>query len=147
MTKDAILTILRDVAEAEGGDVGLRRFLELSGLKEKQIVGAHWATWNEAKREAGLGTVGFVRPRIDTQTAVPAVVDLLTKLGRWPTEAELRPAKRSDGKVPTVKVFRRLEQDRQFLKELRAYCETRRRTSASSQTGYGSSEIDRGAPQ
>ncbi|OFW15641.1 MAG: hypothetical protein A3F70_06780 [Acidobacteria bacterium RIFCSPLOWO2_12_FULL_67_14] len=125
MTKDAILTILRDVAEAEGGDVGLRRFLELSGLKEKQIVGAHWATWNEAKREAGLGTVGFVRPRIDTQTAVPAVVDLLTTLGRWPTEAELRLAKRSDGKVPTVKVFRRLEQDRQFLEELRAYCETR----------------------
>jgi Meiotically Up-regulated Gene 113 (MUG113) protein len=130
MTKDAILNLLRDIADAEGGDVSLRRFLALSGLKEKQVVGAHWPTWNEAKREAGLGTVAFVRPRINEESVLPVVAELLAKLGRWPTEAELRLAKRQDNRLPSVKVSRRLERDREFLKDLRAYCETKPHLSA-----------------
>lgn len=125
MTKDAILRLLRAVAAAEGGDVSYRRFTALSGLKEKQIVGVHWATWNDAKREAGLGTAVFLRPRLNEERVLPAFATLLAQLGKWPTESELRLAKRRDAQFPSVKVSRRLESDHEFLANLRAYCETK----------------------
>lgn len=77
MTKDQILRQLREIAADEGGDVSFRRFVELSGLKEKQIVGAHWPTWNDAKREAGLATAAFVRPRLAEESVIPAFAALL----------------------------------------------------------------------
>ena len=125
MTKDAILRLLRDIAEAEGGDVSFRRFRDLSGVKEKQVVGAHWATWNDAKREAGLATAQFVIPRIQDESVVPAFAALLVQLGKWPTESQMRLAKRRDKAIPSVKVLSRLTTDREFLKKLRAHCETR----------------------
>ncbi len=124
MTRDSILEKIRDIADSEGGDVSFRRFLALSGLKEKQIVGAHWATWNEAKREAGLGTAVFARPRVDEEGVIPVFAQLLVQVGRWPTESELRLAHRRDASLPSVKVIRRLEKDRDFLKKLRAHCES-----------------------
>lgn len=124
MTKDSILRRIRDCADAEGGDISLRRFLAVSGLKEKQFVGVHWATWNEAKREAGLGTAVFARPPVDEKAVVPVLADLLAQLGRWPTESELRLAHKRDANLPSVKVIRRLEKDRDFLRKLRGHCES-----------------------
>ena len=103
--------------------MSLRRFIALSGVKEKQIVGAHWQTWNDAKREAGLGTAAFLRPRLAEESVVPAFAALLVQLGKWPTESALRLAKRRDGQIPSVKVSRRLENDPEFMEKLRTYCE------------------------
>jgi len=85
MTKNDILKLIRNFAAREGGDVSFRRFIALSGVKEKQIVGAHWPTWNDAKREAGLGTASFVRPRLAEESVLPAFAALLAQLGKWPT--------------------------------------------------------------
>jgi len=123
MTKEEILRLLRSIAADRGGDVSFRTFLAASGLKEKQIVGAHWATWNDAKREAGLSTGVFVPPSLDEDVVLTATATLVAKLGKWPTESQLRLAKKHDQRVPSVKVFRRLEQDREFMTKLRAYCE------------------------
>jgi hypothetical protein len=125
MNSAEILMLLRDIAEAEGGDVSLRRFLTLSGLKEKQVVGAHWPTWNAAKSEAGLGTVAFVRPRINEERALPAFAELISHLGKWPTQSELRLARKRDEAIPSVQVSWRLLRDHDFLKRLRAFSETK----------------------
>jgi len=125
MTKNDILKLIRNPAAGEGGDVGLRRFIALSGVKEKQIIGAHWPTWNDAKREAGLQTAAFMRPRLAEESVLPAFATLLAQLGKWPTESALRLAKRRDGQIPSVKVSRRLENDPEFMEKLRDYCKAR----------------------
>jgi hypothetical protein len=124
MSKDDVLRLLRDIADDEGGDVSLRRFLALSGIKEKQIIGVYWPTWNVAKQEAGLGTKSFVRPRINVEVVVPAFAALLVQLDKWPTESELRLAKRTDERIPSVQIAQRFASNREFLTKLRAYCET-----------------------
>ena len=123
MTKDSILKLLREIAEVEGGDVSMRRFIAMSGIKEKQILGVHWPTWNDAKREAGLETQAFARERLQDDSLIPAIARLMSTLGRWPTENELRLAKKQDSKVPSTKVFRRLLNDRNFLRKLHTHCE------------------------
>lgn len=130
MTKHSMLRMIRDAADAEGGDISLRRFLAASGVKEKQIVGTHWATWNEAKREAGLETAVFVRPRIDEKAVIPVSADVLLQLGRWSTESELRLARKRDPNIPSVRTIRRLEKDREFLRKLRGHCESHPRLAA-----------------
>lgn len=123
MTKNDLLKLIRNFAALEGGDVSLRRFVALSGVKEKQMIGAHWPTWNDAKREAGLRTAVFVRPRLAEGSVLPAFAALLVQLGKWPTESELRLAKRRDRQIPSVKVSRRLENDPEFMGKFRDYCE------------------------
>lgn len=123
MNKTEVLKLIRSFAEEEGGDLSFRRFIALSGIKEKQIVGAHWQTWNDAKREAGLKTAAFRRPRLAEDAVIPAFAALLVQLGRWPTENALRLAKKRHDQIPSVKVSRRLEHDPEFLEKLRTYCE------------------------
>jgi hypothetical protein len=130
MTKDEIIILLRDVADAEGGDVSLRRFIELSGVGEKQIVGVHWPTWNAAKREAGLRASQFARPRLDEATIVQAFAGLLAELGKWPTESEMRLAKRRDDQIPSTRLLRALVSNGPFLAKLRAHCEADPRLAA-----------------
>jgi hypothetical protein len=125
LNKDGILAQIRDVAESQGGDVSLRRFVELSGIAERQFIGVHWATWNEAKQDAGLGANTFFRPRVDEDEAIPEVAALVAQIGRWPTDRQLQMAKRRNARIPTKKVFRRLTADAPFLRRLRDYCEER----------------------
>ncbi len=54
MTKEAILSQIRQAAGERGGRIGLAAFLKATGIPEKQILGKHWATWNEALTEARL---------------------------------------------------------------------------------------------
>ena len=130
MSKEKILDLLRDIAHDEGGDVSMRRFVELSGIKTKQIVGAYWPTWNDAKREAGLDTEEFSRERLNEDSVLPSVAGLLASLGRWPTQNEQRLAKKQNSRVPSVRVFTRLTTDRGFLTKLQAYCESTPATGA-----------------
>ena len=122
MMKDEILNLLRDIAGTEGGDVSMRHFMALSGIKEKQIVGAHWPTWNDAKRDAGLDTKPFVRERVQEDPIIPSIAVLLSTLERWPTENELRLAKKKNASIPSTRVFRRLSVDRNFLCKLETHC-------------------------
>src|SRR5205085_1814587 len=74
------------------------------------------------KNQAGLQTRAFAQPRLEHDSVVPPIANLVSRLGRWPTEAELRLAKRSDPGVPAVKVVRRLEADADFMASLREHC-------------------------
>jgi hypothetical protein len=123
--KADIVALIRDVAESQGGDVSMRRFIELSGIKERQFIGVHWATWNEVKQDAGLETNTFLQPPLDEDKVIPDVAALVAQLGRWPTDRQLQMAKRRNGRIPTRSVFRRLTTDTPFLRRLREYCSER----------------------
>ncbi|HUX73992.1 MAG TPA: hypothetical protein VMV25_08915 [Steroidobacteraceae bacterium] len=89
VTKEDILAAIQRAATARGGRIGLAAFLEETGIPEKQILGKHRATWNEALSEAGVKTTSFKKPRTPEDTVLETVAQFVVRLGKWPTENRL----------------------------------------------------------
>lgn len=126
VTKEFILDEIRRLAQERGGRIGLRAFLIASGIPEKQILGRHWATWNEAVADAGIETASFARPRTPDESVLEALANLVGQLKKWPSENELSLARRRDASFPSLKVFRRLRAAGDIPARLRAHCVGRR---------------------
>jgi hypothetical protein len=101
MTKQAILLEITRAAAERGGRIGLAAFLERTGIPEKQILGKHWATWNEPLTEAGIETASFEKPRTPEETILESFAKLVVRLGKWPTENELSLERRRDSSFPS----------------------------------------------
>src|SRR5882672_767991 len=125
MTKEQILSDIRRVAKQRGGRVSLDAFLAATGIKEHQLLGTFWATWNEAVAEAGLPTSRFARPKTEESSIIEPFADLVERLKKWPTQNELLLERRRDGSFPSLKVIRRLSQAPAFASKLAAYCTDR----------------------
>lgn len=125
MTKEAILTEIRRLAGERNGRIGLRAFVKATGIPEKQILGKHWATWNEAVADAGIETATFARARTPEQSALEAFAQLATQLKAWPTENQLSLARRRDPGFPSLKVFRRLRSAGDLPAKLLKHCADR----------------------
>lgn len=122
MTKEAILSEIRRAAAERGGRIGLAAFLECTGIPEKQILGKHWATWNEALTEAGIETASFERPRTPEETVLEAFAKLVVRLRKWPTENELSLERRRDSSFPSLGVIRRFRKEGHFKAKIVAHC-------------------------
>ena len=122
MTRDEILSEIRRMARQRGGRVGLKSFLKATGIPEKQILGKHWATWNEALTEGGIATTSFRRPRADETSVLEAVAHLIQRLRKWPTENEFSLERRRDSSFPSLKVIRRLRRSGTLVRKLQAHC-------------------------
>ena len=105
MTKEAILSEIRRAAWERGGRIGLAAFLKATGIPEKQILGKHWARWNEALTEAGINTASFKKPRTQEESVLEAFAQLVVRLGKWPTENELSLERRRDSSFPSLGVI------------------------------------------
>ena len=125
MTKEQILSDIRRVAKQRGGRVSLDAFLAATGIKEHQLLGTFWATWNEAVAEAGLPTSRFARPKTEESSIIEPFADLVERLKKWPTQNELLLERRHDGSFPSLKVIRHLSQAPAFASKLAAYCTDR----------------------
>jgi hypothetical protein len=125
MTKESILSEIRRLAKERDGRVGLKAFLKATGIPEKQILGRHWATWNEAVKDAGLETASFMRPRSSEASVLEAITQLVARLQKWPTENEFSLARRSDSSFPSLKVIRRLRAEGTLPAKLLAHCADR----------------------
>jgi hypothetical protein len=125
MTKEKILSVIQELARDRGGRIGLATFLKATGIPEKQILGKHWATWNEALTEAGIATASFGKPRTPEEPVLEAVVLLIARLQKWPTENELSLARRRDSSFPSLKVIRRLRREGNLPGKLLAHCNNR----------------------
>lgn len=125
MTRDDILSEIRRVARERGGRVGLAVFLKETGIPRKQILGKHWATWNEALTDAGIATTSFVRPRTEEKSVLEAVAQLIQRLKKWPTENELSLARHRDSSFPSLGVIRRLRRSGSLAPKLQAHCADR----------------------
>ncbi len=125
MTKEAILTEIRRVAGERNGRIGLRAFVKATGIPEKQILGKHWATWNEAVADAGIETSTFARVRTPEESALEAFAQLATQLKTWPTENQLSLARRRDPGFPSLSIFRRLRSAGDLPARLLKHCADR----------------------
>lgn len=125
MTKEAILSEIRRLARERNGHIGLRAFVKATGIPEKQILGKHWATWNEAVTDAGIETASFARARTPEESALEAFAQLAARLKKWPTENELSLARRRDPAFPSLTVFRRLRSAGDLPAKLLKHCTDR----------------------
>ena len=125
MTKEAILAEIRRLAGERNGRIGLRAFVKATGIPEKQILGKHWPTWNEAVVDAGLETAMFRRGRTPEESVLEAFAQLASQLKTWPTENQLSLARRRDPSFPSLKVFRRLRSAGDLPAKVQRHCAAR----------------------
>ena len=125
VTREAILAEIRRLADDHDGRIGLRVFLKATGIPEKQVLGKHWATWNDALKDAGIRIATFARPRTPEEPVLEALAQLVATLRKWPTENELSLARRRDSSFPSLKVIRRLRAEGALLTKLQTHCAAR----------------------
>jgi hypothetical protein len=122
MTRDELVAEIQRVATASGGRIGLRAFCKASGVNEHEILGNHFARWNDALMAAGIPTASFLRPRTDETAVLEAVARLISRLERWPSENDLKLARREDSLFPSFPVIRRLIRNRTLAQKIAGHC-------------------------
>jgi hypothetical protein len=125
MTKEELLAEIRKRGTKQGRHLSLRAFCRGTGIAEKQVLGVHWVTWNEAIAAAGLNPRSFARPRADEATTFEALAQFIQRIGHWPTENELRRERHETPSFPGLKVFLRLKKAEPLSRKLAIHCAER----------------------
>ena len=89
MEKERIVSEIRRTTEENGGvPLGWRPFGKLTGIAESRWRGRYCRSWSEAALEAGFEPN---RPKEahDREALVAALTRLTSKLGRFPTQADV----------------------------------------------------------
>ncbi len=125
MDKAHILREIKRPADANGGvPLGWRRFLTETGIKQSDWFAVHWARWSDALCEAGYEpnqlTEGY-----EPEELLDRVAQLVTELGRLPTNADMRFQANKDSAFPSDKTFRQRWSKPELVAELREYCQSR----------------------
>jgi hypothetical protein len=147
MKKEQILSDIRRIGKQRGGHVSLDAFLVATGMKEHQLLGKYWATWNEAVAKAGLPTAHFFRARTEESSVIGAFADLVERLKKWPTQNELLLERRRDVSFPSLKVILRMKNTPLFASKLAAYCTERGNLSIAAQIATERMEAEQAEPQ
>lgn len=123
LTKQHILSEIQRLATIYGGRLSFRKFCEESGLKEHQILGMHWARWNDALAEAGVkNTNSFFQPKTDDDAVIEAIAQFIKQLGKWPTDNDLLIERRRNEAFPSIKVIRRVRATSPLAPRIVSYC-------------------------
>jgi hypothetical protein len=120
---------MRRLGQRDGGRLGMKTFMAETGIPEKQILGAHFANWNEAIVAAGLTPQVFAREKADEAATVELLAQFVQRLGHWPTENELSLERRrtvsTSEPFPSLKVIRRINRSSGLGKIVTAHCRER----------------------
>lgn len=107
LTKEDVLREIRRIAAENGGVApGKVAFFDATGIRESHWSGRWWTTWGAAVREAGFEPQRL-NPRLDDEFVLAAAADIVQKLGRFPTSAEIRFQCNADPALPSHNTFRR----------------------------------------
>lgn len=106
MDKPQILHRLRQLANERGGHIAIRAFVEATGISQRWLRDQPWFQgWNALLSEAGLETKNFKVERTPPQRIVEAVAELAVRLGKWPTEDELRRERAQNTSFPSPTII------------------------------------------
>ncbi len=121
--KAHIIGEIRRTADANGGvALGWRRFEQVTGIRHYDWFGQYWSRWSDAVLEAGCQPNLMVQA-YDESFLVERLALLTRRLGRVPTQGDLRFATKNDSAFPSEKVFRRLGLKPQRAARVLAYCQ------------------------
>jgi hypothetical protein len=123
MDREQIIREIQRTAKANGGvALGWRRFEEETGIRYYDWFGQFWTRWGDAVREAGFEP-NRMSEAYDDEFLLRQLAQLTRRLGRVPTQGDLRLATKGDHEFPSEKVFRRLGSKPQRASRIIAFCE------------------------
>lgn len=123
MEKEHIIREIRRTANANGGVVlGWRRFAEESGIRYYDWYGQYWSRWADAVCEAGFEP-NRMSEAYDDEFLLDQLALLTRRLGRIPTDGDLRLARKNDSVFPSKNAFGRLGSKPQRAARIVAHCE------------------------
>jgi hypothetical protein len=107
-TKARILDEIKRTAHANGGaPLGRDRFEEETGIAESAWRGKFWARWGDAQKEAGFDP-NLPPAAHEKIFLVERLAALAVQLKRFPTQAEVKLARRADPTFPSHNTFSKL---------------------------------------
>ncbi|KZS61228.1 GIY-YIG nuclease family protein [Mycobacterium pseudokansasii] len=105
-TREEIIAAIQQATAHEGGQpVGYRRFETLTGITRGAWYGVYWTKWADALSEAGLEP-NQANQAADKEAVLQLIAELVRRMGRLPTEGDLRIARRSDATLPSMRMLR-----------------------------------------
>lgn len=121
-SREHIISEIQRTAEANGGTpLGKSRFLSETGIRESDWLGRFWAKWSEALAEAGYDN-NTMTSRLEDDAVLEALAGEVRRLGRIPTSAELRLARRDNPAFPSHNVFSRFGPKTALIARLADFC-------------------------
>ena len=125
MDKEIILKEIRRTADANMGcPLGVRRFESETGIKRSHWQ-KHWTRFADAQREAGF-TPNEKTPPYEKDDVLGKLTDLTRKLGRVPTDGDLKftTANQSDFPDPAT-IRKKISTKREIVRSLIEYCKNK----------------------
>jgi Meiotically up-regulated gene 113 len=117
--REEIVAAIQQATAHDGGKpVGMTRFETLTGITRRTWQGIYWATWGDALREAGYEPNALDQRRGEDERLTEAA-SMVRRLGKVPTENELRLASRDDPTLPSRNAIRALGGRDQVAAKLR----------------------------
>ena len=123
MSKEEYLELIRKHAADAGGSIGLRQFCRATRMPEKHFVQFGFSNWNAAVAAAKLPLASFFRPRTPENEVVEAFTRLVARLGKWPTENDMKLERQQDNTFPSLQVVRRSSQSGALARHVATFCE------------------------
>ncbi len=124
MEKQFIIAEIKRTARENGAPLGHRKFESETGIRPYEWQG-HWAKWNDAVAEAGLGPNSKSSAYSD-EFLIGQLVLLIRELGRFPTNGDMRVKSRNGSDLPTEKTYRRrFESKFRLIHGVLDYCKGR----------------------
>lgn len=120
MDKQHIIDEIRRTSK-DGKAIGQKLFLTETGIRAHEWHGKYWAKWGDALVEAGFGENEW-QVAYDEADILEKLVDLTTRLGKYPTKAEMQLERRKDVGFPSPHPIRRLGSKKQIIEKLIGYC-------------------------
>jgi len=125
MKKELVLQEIKRTSEENGGvPLGWRKFVQVTGIREADWLGKHWARWSDALREAGYSpnqmTAGY-----GDSFLCERFIELARELKKVPVRGDFLMKSRRDSAFPNAKTFERLGSKADLVKRVMDYCENR----------------------
>ena len=106
MDRPQLLRRLNQLAQERGGHIAFRAFVEATGVSERWLRDQPWFKgWNALLEEVGLQTKTFRVEKTPPSRIAEAVAELATRLGKWPTEDELRRERAENSTFPSPTII------------------------------------------
>jgi hypothetical protein len=121
LTKAHILGEIARLAQANSGKVfGNKAFCNETGIREYDW-GKYWPRWGDAVREAGLTPNAFSSAH-DQNAVLEKLASFTRRLGRFPSQAEMRIERLRDPSFPSDRPLRRVGLKSDLLNKLGDFC-------------------------
>ncbi len=124
MKRDFIISeIKRTASDNDGVPLGQRAFATTTGIRRHDWYGRFWPNWSAALSDAGFEP-NVWQDKIPEDLLLEKLVELISELDKFPTDAELRQKRRENPSFPSHSTMHRLGPRAERARRIIDYCST-----------------------